>query len=77
MTKIAVIGAGIAGLAAAITLRKNRPDAEVTIFERSGRAGGVLETIYDGPYLIERSADNFCDLDSGRARLVQVDRLRR
>ena len=60
--RIAVVGAGIAGLAAAITVRQNRPAAEVTIFESSGRAGGVLETIYDAPYLIERSADNFATL---------------
>ena len=60
--RIAVVGAGIAGLAAAIYLRKARPDFEVTIFESSNRAGGVLETIYDGPYLIERSADNFATL---------------
>ncbi len=59
---IAVVGAGIAGLAAAIFLRKARPDIDVTIFESSGRAGGVLETIYDAPYLIERSADNFATL---------------
>lgn len=63
MTKrIAVIGAGIAGLAAAIHLRKAQPESQVTIYESSGRAGGVLETIYDGPYLIERSADNFATL---------------
>lgn len=63
MTKrIAVIGAGIAGLAAAIHLRNARPESQVTIYESSGRAGGVLETIYDGSYLIERSADNFATL---------------
>lgn len=63
MTKrIAVIGAGIAGLAAAIHMRKAQPESQVTIYESSGRAGGVLETIYDGPYLIERSADNFATL---------------
>ncbi len=60
--RVAIIGGGIAGLAAAISLVKARPDLEVTIFESTGRAGGVLETIYDGPYLIERSADNFATL---------------
>lgn len=61
-TRIAVVGAGIAGLASAIYLRQMQPDAQVTIFESSGRAGGVLETIYDDPYLIERSADNFATM---------------
>ncbi len=60
--KIAVVGAGIAGLAAALYLRHKRPELEVTILESSDRAGGVLETIYDEPYLIERSADNFATL---------------
>ncbi len=60
--KIAVVGAGIAGLAAALYLRHKRPELDVTILESSDRAGGVLETIYDEPYLIERSADNFATL---------------
>jgi oxygen-dependent protoporphyrinogen oxidase len=34
----------------------------VQLFEASNRVGGVLETIHDGPYLIERSADNFATL---------------
>lgn len=62
MKRIAVIGAGASGLAAALTLAQRAPDVQVTLFEGSGRPGGVLETIHDGPYLIERSADNFARL---------------
>ncbi|MGN6133245.1 MAG: FAD-dependent oxidoreductase, partial [Aureliella sp.] len=60
--KIAIIGAGISGLAAAWTLHQRHPSCQVTLFEASNRAGGVLETINDPPYLIERSADNFATL---------------
>ncbi len=35
---------------------------QVTLLEASDRAGGVLETIYDAGYVIERSADNFATL---------------
>lgn len=61
MPKIAVLGGGIAGLAAAFTLSR-AAGVEIRLFEASERLGGVLETITDGDYLIERSADNFATL---------------
>ncbi len=61
MKRIAVIGGGISGLAAAWQLSRD-PNVETTLFEASDRCGGVLETIYDQGYLIERSADNFATL---------------
>jgi oxygen-dependent protoporphyrinogen oxidase len=57
--RIAVIGGGISGLAAAYRLRELRPNAELSLFEASDRLGGVLETIKRDGFLIERSADNF------------------
>ncbi len=60
--RIAVVGGGIAGLAAAWHVKAKCPDWSVTVYEASSRTGGVLETIYDPPYLIERSADNFATL---------------
>ncbi|MBC8074885.1 MAG: FAD-dependent oxidoreductase, partial [Chloroflexales bacterium] len=33
--RLAIIGAGVAGLAAARALRANRPDIAVTLFEKS------------------------------------------
>jgi oxygen-dependent protoporphyrinogen oxidase len=59
VARIAVIGGGISGLAAAYYLRQLRPELSVDLFEASDRLGGVLETIRDGEYLIERAADNF------------------
>jgi oxygen-dependent protoporphyrinogen oxidase len=57
--RIAVIGGGISGLAAAHRLRELDPAAEVTLFEASGRLGGVLQTERRDGWLIERSADMF------------------
>ncbi len=61
MRRIAILGGGISGLAAAWTCCQNS-QFQPTLFESSDRLGGVLETVYDGNYLVERSADNFATL---------------
>jgi oxygen-dependent protoporphyrinogen oxidase len=61
LKQIAVIGGGISGLAAAWKLSR-ASNVETTLLEAGDRVGGVLETIYDQGYLIERSADNFATL---------------
>ena len=57
--RIAIIGGGISGLAAAHRLTELLPNASLTLFEASNRLGGVLETVELNGFLIERSADNF------------------
>ncbi len=57
--RVAILGAGISALAAAQRLRKLLPDANLTIFEATDRAGGVIQTEEADGYLIEQSADNF------------------
>ncbi|MDX1948782.1 MAG: protoporphyrinogen oxidase [Pirellulaceae bacterium] len=57
--RIAVIGGGISGLAAAHRLVELAPAARVTLLEASDRLGGVLQTIRRDGWLIERSADMF------------------
>ncbi|MBC7856235.1 MAG: protoporphyrinogen oxidase [Pirellulaceae bacterium] len=57
--RIAIIGGGITGLAAAHRLLERSPAAQVTLFEASGRLGGVLLTERRDGYLMERSADMF------------------
>jgi len=57
--RVAVIGGGITGLAAAHRLLELTPDLEVRLFEAEDRLGGVLQTFEDSGYLFERSADNF------------------
>jgi protoporphyrinogen/coproporphyrinogen III oxidase len=57
--RIAIIGGGISGLAAAHQLLELLPQVELSLFEATNRLGGVLETIERDGFLIERSADNF------------------
>ena len=42
--KIAVLGGGLSGLATAYFLKKRFPDADLRIFEKAARAGGLIET---------------------------------
>ncbi|MFH1265351.1 MAG: protoporphyrinogen oxidase, partial [Planctomycetota bacterium] len=57
--RVAVIGGGISGLAAAHRLVELKPEAEITLFERDARLGGVLRTVHENGYQVEASADNF------------------
>src|SRR5579863_4649179 len=56
---IAVIGGGIAGLAAAHRLHELAPSSSITLFEASDRLGGVLRTEREDGFLLELGADNF------------------
>lgn len=69
--RIAVIGGGITGLAAANRLRELDPAAQVTLFEASDRLGGVLQTVERDGYLIERSADMFTTREPWAIALCQ------
>lgn len=57
--KIAVIGGGISGLAAAHRLMELSPDNEVQVLESSPRPGGVLFTRRGEGYLLEEGPDSF------------------
>jgi oxygen-dependent protoporphyrinogen oxidase len=59
--RIAIIGGGISGLAAALrahelAAEQNR-DVRITLFEAADRLGGVLRTERIGEYLVEHAAD--------------------
>src|SRR5579871_6629603 len=56
---IAVIGGGIAGLAAAHRLMEIAPDANVSLLEASDRLGGSLRTVERDGFIIEQGADSF------------------
>lgn len=57
--RMAVIGGGISGLAAAHRLKELDPKAEVTVFEASDRLGGVLRTEEAEGFLIDHGPDQF------------------
>ncbi|MEN6407044.1 MAG: protoporphyrinogen oxidase [Thermoguttaceae bacterium] len=57
--RVAVLGAGIAGLAAAHRLLELNPQCELTVFEAGPRPGGVISTLHENGFEIEQSADNF------------------
>lgn len=57
--RVAVLGGGITGLAAAHRLKEVEPSLDVTLFESSNRLGGVLQTVCKDGYLVESAADNF------------------
>jgi oxygen-dependent protoporphyrinogen oxidase len=58
--RVAVIGGGIAGLAAAVRLRDRAPaDTEIVVYEQSGALGGKLRTGELGGVPVERGAESF------------------
>ncbi len=52
--RVAIIGGGISGMAAAHRLTELLPQAELVLFEATDRLGGVLETVHREGFLIER-----------------------
>lgn len=65
--RIAVIGGGVTGLAAAYELRK---DAQVTLFEAAGRLGGKVVTEELEGILIEAGPDSLLARDEEPVRLL-------
>jgi protoporphyrinogen/coproporphyrinogen III oxidase len=59
LRRVAVIGGGIAGLAAALRVVELEPSAELTLLDAGARLGGVLDTLRHDGWLLERSADGF------------------
>ncbi|MGB9689743.1 protoporphyrinogen oxidase [Thermogutta sp.] len=58
-SRVAILGAGISGLAAALKIRQLSPQTEVIVFDQQARPGGVLGTVREDGFQVERSADNF------------------
>ncbi len=73
--RVAVIGAGITGLAAAYRLRElaaaRELPLEVELLERGARCGGALETIRRDGFVIETGADSFLSEKPAAAELAR------
>ena len=57
MKRVAIIGGGLSGLAAAYELA--REGVEFTLFEASGRLGGIVETVRRDGFVIECGPDSW------------------
>jgi oxygen-dependent protoporphyrinogen oxidase len=57
--RVAVVGGGITGLAAAYELRAQAPDAEIVVFEETDRLGGKVATTTFAGRAIDEGADAF------------------
>jgi protoporphyrinogen/coproporphyrinogen III oxidase len=70
--RFAVVGGGIAGLAAAHRLLELEPSAQVTVFEAGGRAGGLIctERTDDG-FVIEHGPDALLTEKPAAVRLAE------
>jgi oxygen-dependent protoporphyrinogen oxidase len=67
--RVAVVGGGIAGLAAAHRLERLLPEAEIVLLEQSGRLGGKLVTEHADGFVIEGAPDSFL---SRKERAVEL-----
>jgi oxygen-dependent protoporphyrinogen oxidase len=74
---VAVVGGGIAGLAAAVRIRDRAPaSTEIIIYEQSGRLGGKLRTGELAGVAVERGAESFLvsGPDGGESAAVRLVR---
>jgi protoporphyrinogen/coproporphyrinogen III oxidase len=74
MTRIAIIGGGISGLAAAFALEEQRSagTVEYTLYESSPRLGGVLRTEHVDGCLVEAGPDSFISEKPWAAELCRT-----
>jgi len=67
--KVAVIGAGLTGLSAAVHLRAR--GTEVTVLESSSLPGGPVRSEYDGGFLVEHGPNSMMTTDAKVADFLQ------
>ena len=69
MNSVAIIGAGITGLTAAFYLQ--RKGIHVTVYEASGRVGGVIQSLRQDGYLAEFGPNTLLETSPKIAQLVR------
>jgi len=70
---IAIIGAGLSGLAAAHFIKKIRPDYQIQIFEKSKRIGGAIQTHTQDGFISEAGPHGYMDnVDESRELLKDL-----
>jgi len=66
--KVAVIGAGITGLTAAFELQQR--GVNCTVYEASGRVGGVIRTVREEGFLVECGPNSILDTHPDLGKLI-------
>ena len=69
--RVAIVGAGLAGLATAVKLQLAEPAVQLTLFEASDRVGGVIHSERVAGFLIDHGADMFATEPSGVIELCR------
>lgn len=72
MTRVVVVGAGIAGLTAAWRLVNGEPPPAVTVFEADGRVGGKIRAEELAGLTLETGADAFLASEPDAERLARL-----
>ncbi len=71
--RVAIIGGGVSGLAAAYHLHQLAPHIEIKLLEASSHLGGVIQTSRQDGFLIENAAENF--ITTSRCAVELCERL--
>lgn len=69
--KIAIVGAGISGLATAFYLKQARPDWELSIFDAGTHPGGTMQTVDVEGFRFEAGGNGFLTNKPDSLRLVE------
>jgi len=71
LTRVAIVGGGMAGLVAAHYLRRQDRGCDVEVFEAGSRCGGLIRTERVDGYLLEHGADMFATQPDAALRLCE------
>lgn len=70
--KIAIIGGGISGLATAFYILQEKPEASITLFEKSDSLGGKMKTKEVGGFFFEEGSNGFLSNKPDTLELVKL-----
>jgi oxygen-dependent protoporphyrinogen oxidase len=71
MSRVAVVGAGLSGLAVAFRLRQTLPGVQLTLLESRDRPGGNVWTEHRDGFRVETGPNGFLDNKPGAVRLCR------
>ena len=69
--KIAIVGGGISGLATAYYIKEQKPDVQITLFEKEEQLGGKMQTKEVDGFLFEEGSNGFLSNKPDTLELVK------